>query len=226
MSPKKVNKEEKRREIALACADLIHEVGMKKLTVSQVAKTAGIGKGTVYEYFENKDDIIFEIINYHIENQNQKFQETIKEVTSTKEKVKHFFYIVLDDSEESLKHFNGYREYLSIVLSDDNSAMKDFNCSANEFFKEKLYEVISDGINKGELVPEALDIADGLLIFKKGLALLKMTENNYDALNDFNKFIDTIFKFIEIKKWSYKNIDKLMVAPFVHKITNKLVNKG
>ena len=64
MSPRKINKEEKRREVALACSDLLHDVGMKNITVAQVAKTAGIGKGTVYEYFENKEDIIFEIINF------------------------------------------------------------------------------------------------------------------------------------------------------------------
>ena len=71
MSPRKVNKDEKRREIALKCSDLIHEVGMKKLTVAEVAKTADIGKGTIYEYFENKEDIIFEIINIHIEKHNK-----------------------------------------------------------------------------------------------------------------------------------------------------------
>ncbi len=73
--PKIVNKEERRREIALSCSDLIHEVGIKKLTVSQAAKTAGIGKGTIYEYFENKEDIIFEIINIHIDKYHDEFEK-------------------------------------------------------------------------------------------------------------------------------------------------------
>ena len=53
--PKIVDKEQKRREIALSCSNLIHEIGIRKLTVAQVAITAGIGKGTIYEYFENKE---------------------------------------------------------------------------------------------------------------------------------------------------------------------------
>ena len=57
MAPKVVDKEQRRKEIALSCLDLIHDVGIKKLTVSQVAQIAGIGKGTIYEYFENKEDI-------------------------------------------------------------------------------------------------------------------------------------------------------------------------
>ncbi len=57
-----VNKEEKRRNIALACRELLLKHGINSLTIAQIAKTAGVGKGTMYEYFENKEDIVFEII--------------------------------------------------------------------------------------------------------------------------------------------------------------------
>ncbi len=200
MSPKKVNKEEKRREIALACADLIHDVGMKKITVAEVARTAGIGKGTIYEYFENKEDIIFEIINFHIDTYHNEFLKNIETINSTKQKIEHIFKLVLDNSEENLKHFNGYKEYLSIVLSDENPVMKEFNCKSSDFFKEQLYLVMSEGVRKGELIPEALELSDGLFIFEKGLCILKMSENNYDAHDDFKKFINTIFKLIEVKR--------------------------
>lgn len=36
MAPRKVNKEEKRREVALACSDLVHQ-GIRKITVAEVA---------------------------------------------------------------------------------------------------------------------------------------------------------------------------------------------
>lgn len=200
MAPKKVNKEEKRREVALACADLIYEMGLKKLTVSEAAKCAGIGKGTIYEYFENKEDIIFEIINMHIERHHNEFVESIKGIESTKEKIKHFFKFVLDDDEETQKHFNGYKEYISIVMTDDNSTMKAFNCSCNDFFQEKLNEIIQEGIDNGELIESAATLSDGLLIFEKGLAFLKMTQTDYDVQKDFDNFMNAIFKLIEKKQ--------------------------
>jgi len=199
MSPRKVNKEEKRREIALKCSDLIHEVGMKKLTVAEVAKTADIGKGTIYEYFENKDDIIFEIINIHIEKHNKDLVESIKKVKTTREKVQLFFKMVLEDDDESLKHFNGYKEFLSIVLSDENTAMKEFNCTKNEFFAGELLKIFAHGVEIGELKAESLGLVNGILTYQKGLALRKMTQNSFDANEDFEKFMDTIFKLIEIK---------------------------
>ena len=148
MAPKVEDKEQRRKEINRTCSDLIHDIGMKKLTVAQVAIKAGIGKGTIYEYFENKDDIVFEIMNIHIDTYHNEFLETIKDVKSTKQKIFHFFKFVIDDSIENLKHFNGYKEYLSIVLSDDNHAMKKFNLKCNVFFNDQLRKFIKEGIDK------------------------------------------------------------------------------
>jgi AcrR family transcriptional regulator len=110
MSPKKVNKEEKRREIAIACFDLIHDIGMKNITVAQVAKVAGIGKGTVYEYFENKEDIIFEIINMHIEKQHSEVVKKVTKLETAREKVELFFDLILSETAENMKRFNGYKD--------------------------------------------------------------------------------------------------------------------
>ncbi len=77
--------------MALSCFDLIHDCGIKKLTVAEVARTANIGKGTVYEYFDNKEDIIFEIINIHIEEHHKEFQSEVVKLETTKEKIELFF---------------------------------------------------------------------------------------------------------------------------------------
>ena len=199
MAPRVVDKEQRRKEIATTCSDLIHDIGMKKLTVAQVAIKAGIGKGTIYEYFENKDDIVFEIMNIHIDTYHNEFLETIKDVKSTKQIIFHFFKFVIDDSIENLKHFNGYKEYLSIVLSDDNHAMKKFNTTCNNFFNNQLKKFIKEGIEKKELIPEAINLVDGLMIFEKGMALLKMTQDDFDSKFFCETFINTIFDLIEVK---------------------------
>ena len=200
MAPRVVDKEQRRKEIATTCSDLIHDIGMKKLTVAQVAIKAGIGKGTIYEYFENKDDIVFEIMNNHIDAYHNEFLETIKDVKSTKQKVFHFFKFVIDDSIDNLKHFNGYKEYLSIVLSDDNHAMKEFNSKCNIFFNNQLRKFIKDGIDKNELIPQSINLVDGLLTFEKGVALMKMTQDDFDARSSCELYINTLFDLIEVKK--------------------------
>jgi len=67
--PKIVDKEQKRLEIASKSKELLIEKGIAKLTVSEVAKNAGIGKGTIYQYFSSKDDIVFAVIDAYIEDE-------------------------------------------------------------------------------------------------------------------------------------------------------------
>lgn len=199
MTPRAVYKEQRRKEIAIASSDLIHDIGIRKMTVSQVAIAAGIGKGTIYEYFENKDDIVFEIINIYIQEYHNEFLKTIKDVKTTKEKVFHFFKFVIDDGAENLKQFNSYKEYLSIVLSDNNHNMKKFNTSCDIFFNNQLKIFINEGIEKKELIPEAINLVDGLMIFEKGVALMKMTQDSFDSKFFCETFINTIFNLIEVK---------------------------
>lgn len=199
MSPKKVNKEEKRREVALACYDLVHQ-GIRKITVAEVARTAGIGKGTVYEYFENKEDIVFEIINIHIEEYHAEFLKSLCENDTTKEKVFKLLKFVIDDSEEMKLHFNGYKDYLSVVLAEENENMKVFNASCTDFFTQQLACIMDEGVKKGEVIPESKNLVLGLMCFEKGAALMKMTEVNFDAKSVCEEFIESLFKLIEVKK--------------------------
>jgi AcrR family transcriptional regulator len=54
--------------------DLIkHDHRDDELTLSKIAKRADIGKSTIYEYFKNKQDLIYEASIYLIETYEKKF---------------------------------------------------------------------------------------------------------------------------------------------------------
>ncbi|HBE78518.1 MAG TPA: TetR family transcriptional regulator [Firmicutes bacterium] len=50
-----VNKKEK---IMLAAIQLINEVGLAETSMAKIAQKAGVAAGTIYVYFENKEDMI------------------------------------------------------------------------------------------------------------------------------------------------------------------------
>ena len=54
-----VDKDKKRTQIALACKNLVIANGIKDITITKIAKEAGIAKGSFYDYFENKEDLVF-----------------------------------------------------------------------------------------------------------------------------------------------------------------------
>ena len=193
-----VDKEKKRTDIACSCKEILLEHGIKNLTISQIAKTAGVGKGTVYEYFKNKEDIVFEIITSFIAEHEKKLYEIISLDISTKEKFFHFFYLLHED-EDSNKQLNIYREFLAISMTNGTKEMIDFNIVCREKFTSILNQIIKDGIDKNELRAEAQDLISALVTFELGLVVETHTVS-LDAKDEITLFLDALFKLIEIKE--------------------------
>ena len=198
--PKVVDKEQKRKDIAASCSELMLEEGIKNLTVAEVAKTAGIGKGTVYEYFKNKEDMVFEIINSYIAQFQIDIEEKLSFAKTSREKVFVFFDFILSKDEEYKKHQEIYKEYLGINLSSKNEAMSKFNTDCSAFFTSELEIIIKEGIEKKELKDEALELIHGLLAVEKGFLLIGWTEHDQDIKHQLTKFINTIFDLVETGK--------------------------
>ena len=194
-----VNKEQKRRDIALSCRELLLEKGIKKLTVSEVAKVAGVSKGSIYDYFENKEDIVFEIIRSNIEEYQVELNDKIHPKLSTRDKVFLLFDFFLNDNEKFLKNQNIYREYMSINLGEENPNMSCFNNECADFFKDTLRLFIEEGIKKCELIEESLKLVNGFYAVEKGFLVTSWTENN-DKRKELIEFLNTIFDLIQRKK--------------------------
>lgn len=57
-----VQDEEKRRKILAAAARMFAVQPFHKVLLSGVAEAAGVGKGTLYTYFKNKEDLYFSVL--------------------------------------------------------------------------------------------------------------------------------------------------------------------
>jgi len=194
-----VDKVQKRKDIALSCIDLLLEKGIKKLTVSEVAIQAGVSKGSIYDYFENKEDIVFEIIRNDIENYQNNLYEQITPTISTREKVFLLFDFLLSENDMFQKHQNIYKEYVSINLGTHNDNMSEFNKECSVFFKTTIEKLIKEGITKGEIIEDSLKLVGGFLAVEKGFLMIHWTEGK-DVKSELKEFINMIFDLIEVKK--------------------------
>lgn len=50
-------------EIAKAAMDIFAQKGVEKSSIREIAIVAGIGKGTFYDYFADKNDLLSEVVN-------------------------------------------------------------------------------------------------------------------------------------------------------------------
>jgi len=192
-----VNKEEKRNSIACSCKEILLQHGINNLTISQIAKTAGVGKGTIYEYFENKEDIVFEIITVFIAEYEQILQELVSQNISTKEKVFHFL-CQIHEEKEGKRQLKIYREFLAISLSNGTEGMIDFNIKCRMQFTSILENILQEGIRKKEISVKALDFVSALLVYKLGLVIESHTAG-LDVKRDAEVYLNALFTLIEIK---------------------------
>jgi len=193
-----VDKEQKRRDIALSCKMLILEKGINNITVSEAAKTAGIGKGTVYEYFKNKDEIVFELVNILMLEHSKKLKEQLEKKNSTKEKMRAFSTFFYSQEEKELRSL--YKEFISLSLSMPKSEMMEFHAQCTQSYFGWFEEILKEGVKKGELKPQVLQLAKGLFVVGEGMFVQNSVigkEGNIEE--DLNNFIDAVFTLLELQ---------------------------
>ena len=55
-----------RTKILDASAELLRETAFDSISLSKIASAAGVSKGTVYYYYSNKDDILFDVADRYL----------------------------------------------------------------------------------------------------------------------------------------------------------------
>ena len=185
-----VNKEEKRRNIALSCRELLLEHGINSLTISQIAQTAGVGKGTIYEYFENKEDIVFEIITTFIAEHEKVLLELVSAPITTKEKLFHFFHLLFEDG-MTRRQLKIYKEFLAISLSSEPTAMLEFSEECRKKFDTVLEQILNAGRESGEIEENRYISKSALMLFATGL-VVDSRMKSCDVKQEITSFLEML----------------------------------
>ena len=193
-----VDKVQKRKDIAFSCKDLFVQNGINSLTISQIAKVAGVGKGTIYEYFHNKEEIVFELVNILMKEHSQKLHVTLSEQNSVKNMVKKFSEFFYTDENIELRTM--YKEFISIALMTPNKEMLAFQTECFNNYYSWFEEIFKRGVQEGELVPQSLGLVRGVFVTAEGMFIASTSTNAIDDLEkDLNSYIDNLFELIEVK---------------------------
>ena len=163
-----------------------------------MAKTAGVGKGTIYDYFKNKEDIVFEIVTILMQKRNLLKEEKLSKATTTKEKVKIFFNFFYDDEDVELRQI--YKEFLSISLINPDKQMLEFNSSIYANYISWVEKIIQEGISSGEIIAKSEGILRGLFAYTQGVFVSSLSTDSFSNVEKIiNDYIEEIFELIEVK---------------------------
>jgi len=212
MTPKIVNREEKRREIVEAALVLFAQKGVTRTTIQEIADAAGIGKGTVYEYFKSKDDILAMSFDYIREESDRLIAEKLQNVTDPVEKLKltvdgflSSFQTLPENTWEILLVFwaegilNSPRESLGgeEAAFDLRSMYEEYN----EFVASLLQEGIEVGIYRQDI--DSYTLASSLIGLLDGLMLQQVLLKERININkSARQLIDVFLRGIKVSKES------------------------
>lgn len=122
------------------------------IRVSTITERAGIGKGTAYEYFDSKDEIVACAIVYQIQCIFDWLGEELRKRESFREQLD--FLLDAIDKKECYKH-NFFR---FVHIMTDNS---EFNCMIRDRLSEEAFspylpknvfgKILRQGVERGEL---------------------------------------------------------------------------
>ncbi len=142
-------REDRRREIAHIAADMIFEKGFNETSVSQIAKAAGMGKSSFYDYFPTKDDIILCLLDEPLSELNHLADTIIDGEGSVVERLrklmKKHLEILLQDKAFILK--------LTLAAQSLSTENQQRYQAKRYAYQDRLQGLIEEGITQGSIRP-------------------------------------------------------------------------
>lgn len=176
-------KQKEVREAILDATDLLlSRYGYKKMTIDDLAKEVGIGKGSVYLHFTSKEELVLSHIDRIIEQLKGKLSAIAKSSLSPDERLRKMILTRILHRFESVQH---YTQNLNDLLS---AIRPNFLARRESYFEEEariFVSVIEEGQQSGKfVVGDALEIAESLILATNSLLPFSLTTAELGARED------------------------------------------
>ncbi len=193
-----IDKEEKRSEIARACIDFFSEKGIAQTSMDEIAKSAGVAKGTIYLYFKNKEEIMFAIWDMLSLQHDEAFAKRINSTMSAKEKILGYFdFTECEKEHDKEQMLTLYQHFVSSMLIDKTGLYTAYF----ESFFEKDFDFISgclnEGIAKGEFFIDNVALLSHTIIMLLKGALVRAKASNMGFYEAQQMLIEHIVYLLE-----------------------------
>jgi len=198
VSPKLVDKTEKINAIATAALHIFAEKGYAATSVEQIAEAAGIGKGTVYEYFPSKEEIFVHAINDWIMDLINRMVEKTRHIDNPVERLKVFIEMVKDvlnagepDPKKIFADIDQQTFMPGGAFYKRRHIIKDMRATFCDLVVDILLDGVSKKVFKPEIARDVSKIAVNLLAYLDGICM------HYLIMEEYREFEDQVDFYIK-----------------------------
>ncbi|MFQ5751843.1 MAG: TetR/AcrR family transcriptional regulator [bacterium] len=199
--PKIVDKVVKREEILQAALHAFAKKGFKNTKMIDIANESGIGKGTIYEYYRNKDEMLLAAFGEYIHLADAEvmavLQGNLSPVAKIREIITKIIQIYTNDPELTRVFF----DFWVAGLQNTQQPEIDFKPIYAQY-RELTQKLLQEAIAAGEIRPDISVNTPAIIIgVIEGLFLQWMVDPDVFSLKDIaGAIIDTIFNGILARK--------------------------
>ena len=200
MSPKIVDKQERKKQIALVALGVFAEKGFESASISQIAEAAGIGKGTVYEYFDSKEELIHEAFMAWAESVWPAPNPLLEGVDDPEERLRRYVNASMDiffSDEQSARLL--VAAFQAILTVETSFTHHDTIRGVFSDFRRVIVDTLLDGVSKGvfrpEIAKDAEKIAINLAAYLDGIGLhYLMSKDDFDLKEQVDAYVQELLE--------------------------------
>lgn len=140
-----MDKDERKDRIIESARELFARFGLKKTTMDEIAEKCGMGKASLYYYFQSKEDIFKSVIKKELELFKKRVEETLSKESSPQEKLRAFIVARFT----RLKEISNYYSTLKDEYLEHYAFVEKERTEFTNWEIQTIQFILDEGIQKG-----------------------------------------------------------------------------
>jgi AcrR family transcriptional regulator len=161
MSPLIIDKDKKKKKILDAALDVFMDKGFSGVLISDIARAADIGKGTVYEYFQSKEDLFIELLNYLFEHHQSYDPREWTDNATPEKKLEDLISFYIDSRIQSSSRRNKVLFMLVDYLAHRRARQGKLFYNRRKYFtayRSEIRSIVKEGVRRGAFKKVDVDL--------------------------------------------------------------------
>jgi AcrR family transcriptional regulator len=192
-------RQERRRQILDAALAVFSQKGFNAANVSDVAAHAGVSQGTIYWYFESKEELLSEALLSFFDDFGQGMVQALVDCSTASEKLRALGQAMVDFAESAGGLFTLFLEFWASSLRRQDVGEIWTNVLVE--YKDLVAGIIEEGVRSGEFRPvDAEPLVWAMMAAYDGLAAYDTFLPDLDLAEISHTFVETLLNGLRIRE--------------------------
>jgi AcrR family transcriptional regulator len=191
-------REERRRQILEAALTVFSQKGFNAANVSDVAAQAGVSQGTIYWYFDSKEELLTAAMLSFFEDFGDETFLALEQCSTAADMLRALAQSMVGFAEEAAGLFMLFLEYWASSAQREESARLWTDLLVQ--YKDVLVGIIDEAIRRGEFRPvEAEHLVWAMMAAYDGLAAYVMLMPDIELGQISQVFVEALLSGLQVR---------------------------